>query len=188
MNTPKRPWLRWRATAGHLAGALVIVLGASGCVLPSAGPRPPRVEVLPADPGALRYGRTGAEVLGHPEVGPRVRALFERDWTAAAPAQGGTAIPAREVFRQGGLPQMLRVGDVEHIAVTGCTPGACRTQRGLLLIRADGQELRARIDEGGFTHHYAFGAGLAMDIPNRLVVDGAWMALAATPGAWAGGR
>ena len=56
---------------------------------------------------------------------------------------------------------MLRVGDVEHIAVTGCTPGACRTQRGLLLIRADGQELRARIDEGGFTHHYAFGAGLA---------------------------
>jgi len=172
----------------RLAGALVIVLVTSACVLPSAGPPPPRVEVLAADPGAFRYGRTGAEVLGHPEVGPRVRALFGRDWTAAAPAQGGTAIPAGDVFRQVGLPQLLRIGDTEHIAVTGCSPGACRTQRGLLLIRSDGQELRARIDEGGFTHHYAFGAGLAMDVPNRLLVDGAWMALAAMPGAWAGGR
>src|ERR1700731_2534210 len=31
--------------------------------------------------------------------------------------------------------------------------------RGLLMIRGGGEQLMARLDEGGFSHHYAYGPG-----------------------------
>ena len=55
---------------------------------------------------------------------------------------------------------MVRIGDANYIAVTGCARQACSGRRGLLLIREGGEQLMARLDEGGFSHHYAYGPGM----------------------------
>lgn len=63
-------------------------------------------------------------------------------------------------------------------------PGAARdgapaqTHRRLLLIRSEGDELLARLDEGGFTHYYACRAGAGLSPWDQALVDNAWRALA----------
>lgn len=151
---------------------VLLALLATACVLPSPGP--PRVDVLAPDP---RFGVAGADVLNHPDLAPKIRSLFGADWTAAATARGGTAVPASDFFGRAEPPRRLGLDGTEYVAVTGCAAAACRTHRGLLLVRADGEQLRARLDEAGYTHYYVFGVGAVVDQPIRAQLDAAWAAL-----------
>jgi hypothetical protein len=154
-----------------LRPALLSLLLASitaGCVIPpepgSSGP--PEAQVLQADARALAYGRTAGEILSNPQLSDKVRALFGADWNPPTP--GGVGKPtgaAPEYFEIGGPVRMVRVADANYIAVTGCSKRACTSQRGLLLIREGGEQLMARLDEGGFLHQYAYGAGVQVGGP-----------------------
>ena len=72
---------------------------------------------------------------------------------------------------------MLRIGDREYIAITGCVTSACAGHRGLLLIGPDGEQLLARLDEGGFSHYYNYGPGATGAALPRSSIDGAWLAI-----------
>ena len=85
---------------------------------------------------------------------------YIRDQIASG-AVGKPTAAAPEYFEIGGPVRMVRVGDASYIAVTGCSRRACTRQRGLLLIREGGEQLLARLDEGGFLHQYAYGPGMA---------------------------
>jgi len=138
---------------------LLLASVAAGCVVPSS-PTPPRSQVVEADARALAYGRSAAEILDNPQLRDKVRALFGADW--APPTPGGVgklSAAAPEYFELGGPVRMVTVGDANYISVTGCARQACDKRRGLLLIREGGEQLMARLDEGGFLHHYAYGPG-----------------------------
>jgi len=158
------------------------VLFAVGCtVAPRPGsPIPPAAEVLPADSRALAYGQTVDQVLQNPEMGAKIRALFGPDWFPAAQSKGQLGLGAAAYFQKGGPIRMVRVGSVDYIAVTGCVPFDCATQRALLLIRADGAQLLARLDEGGFSHYYGYGSEALTRDTAPLVVDSGLRALRRT--------
>lgn len=165
---------RSRALPVVLLGTLIV----SGCVLsPPAGTLvPPRVEVLAADPRAVRYGAEAAQVFEHPEIRDKVRALFGRDWSADGARWVSAPVPA--FFSKSSPPQVLRIGETDYIALVGCMAAACATRRALVLVSADGERLLARVDDGGLTHLYAFGPGMITLTPeDRLVVEAAWRAL-----------
>ncbi len=167
-----------------LRGALACLLltpVATACVVPpppgSSGP--PVVEVLPADARALAYGRSAGEVLANPQLHDKARALFGADW--APPTPGGVgklAAAAPLYFDRGGPLRMVHIGDADYIAITGCAAQACASRRGLLLVREGGEQLMARLDEGGFSHHYAHGPGVVGGPAGAAVVlDSALRAL-----------
>ena len=160
---------------------LLAALVLSGCVVPppAGTPVPPAVEALAGDGRATQYGRSATEVLAAPAVRQKAEALFGADWSGAGTKAGGLSAAAPEFFSRSAAPAMLRVGATEYVAVPGCMAQACAARRGLLLIRADGAELLARLDDGGFTHHYGFGPGMADPLApaHRLVIDAAWRAL-----------
>jgi hypothetical protein len=149
-----------------LRGALWCVLLtpiAAGCVLPpeSGSSRPPETQVVQADARALADGRSAGEIMDNPQIRDKVRALFGADW--APPTPGGVGklgAPAPEYFELGGPVRMVRMGDTAYITVTGCAKQACASRRGLLVIREGGEQLMARLSEGGFLHHYAYGPGV----------------------------
>ena len=141
---------------------LLVAPIAAGCVVPPepGSSAPPEAQVMEADARALAYGRTASEIMENPQLRDKVRALFGADW--APPTPGGVGKPtaaAPEYFQLGGPVRMVRVGDASYIAVTGCSRQACASRRGLLLIREGGDQLMARLDEGGFLHQYAYGPG-----------------------------
>jgi len=143
-------------------GALVCLLltpVVGGCVLPSDTAKP-SAQMLQADARALVYGRTASEVLNNTQLRDKVQALFAADW--APPTPGGVGkltLAAPQYFERGGPLRMVHVGDADYIAVTGCAVQMCAGRRGLLLVREGAEVLMARIDEGGFSHQYAFGPG-----------------------------
>ena len=149
-----------------LRGAFVCLLVApvaTGCVLPPepGSSAPPEAEVVAADARALAYGRSAGEILENPQLRDKVRALFGADW--APPTPGGVgklSAAAPQYFELGGPVRMVQIGSANYIAVTGCAPQACTGRRGLLMIREGGEQLMARLDEGGFSHHYAYGSGV----------------------------
>ena len=145
-----------------LRGALVALLlipVLAGCVVPSST-TPPTAEVFAADARALAYGRTAKEVLDNPQLQDKLRALFAADWNPPTPGGvGQMTLAAPQYFQTGGPLRMVRVGSANYIAVVGCATQSCASRRGLLLIREDGEELLARLDDGGFSHHHAYGAG-----------------------------
>lgn len=147
-----------------LRGALACLLFTpvlAGCVIPpSASSTPPAAEVLPADARALAYGRSAREVLENPQIRDKVRALFAADWGPPAPGVGKLTLAAPQYFELGGPVRMIHVGAADYISITGCAPRACASHRGLLLIREGGEELMARLDDGGFSHHHAYGPGV----------------------------
>jgi len=113
-----------------------------------------------ADARALAYGRSAGEIIENPQIRDKVRALFGADW--APPTPGGVGklgAPAPQYFELGGPVRMVRMGDTAYITVTGCAKQACASRRGLLVIREGGEQLMARLSEGGFLHHYAYGPG-----------------------------
>jgi hypothetical protein len=132
--------------------------------------------VLPADARALRYGASAPEVFSNQELGDRLRALFGADWSPG----GQIAFGARAFFPASSSLRMVRLGDGDYIAITGCVLSSCATHRGLVLIRQDGQQLMARLDEGGFSHYYELGAGASANAAQRSSIDSAWRAVEAT--------
>lgn len=154
--------MRYSLLRGVLA-CLTLTQVVAGCVVPpppgAAGP--PTAEVYAADARALAYGRSAAEVLDNPQLRDKARALFGADWGPPTPGVGKLTMAAPAYFEQGGPMRMVRVGDSTYIATTGCAPRACEGHRGLLLVREGGDLLMARLDEGGFSHHYAHGTQVA---------------------------
>ena len=142
---------------------LLLTLVTAGCVVPppSASSTPPAAEVLPADARALAYGRSAGEMLENPQLRDKVRALFAADWEPPTPGGvGKLTLAAPQYFELGGPVRMIHIGAANYISVTGCAPRACTSRRGLLLIREGGEELMARLDDGGFSHHHAYGPGV----------------------------
>jgi hypothetical protein len=168
-----------------LRPALLSLLLASittACVVPPepGTSAPPESQVLQADARALAYGRTANDIVNNPQLSDKIRALFGADWTPPTP--GGVGKPtgaAPEYFELGGPVRMVRVGDANYIAVTGCSRRACTRQRGLLLVREGGEQLMARLDEGGFLHQYAYGTGVQVGGPAGAgaVLESALLAL-----------
>jgi hypothetical protein len=164
---------------GALACLLLIPVTA-GCVVPpppgSSGP--PVAEVLPADARALAYGRSAGEVLENPQLRDKVRALFGPDWAPPTPGVGKLTAAAPLYSERGGPVRMVHVGSADYIAITGCAAQDCAGRRGLLLVREGGEELMARLDEGGFSHHYAYGPGVVGGLSGAAaVLDSALRAL-----------
>jgi len=151
-------------------------LFAYGCTIPPrpGTPVPLTAEVMPADPRAGTYGSSIEDVLRHPEVGDKIRAMFGPDWS------GGQLYPpgAAGYFSRGGPPRVVRVGGVDYVAITGCMSSGCDSRRVLLLIREGGWEILARLDEGGFSHYYAYG-NVSRDTA-QLITDSGWRALLRT--------
>jgi hypothetical protein len=161
-----------------LIPASLSVLGAllfGACVVPPGPgvPMPGQAGVVPADARALRYGATAPEVLDNPQLREKVRALFGADWGAGGKLRFG----APAFFPASSSIRMLRVGAEEYIAISGCVPSACATERGLLLIRQGGDQLLARLDEGGFSHYYDYAIGSSAAAVPRSSIDGAWIAI-----------
>jgi hypothetical protein len=72
--------------------------------------------------------------------------------------------------------RMLKVGEREYIAISGCVTSACAGHHGLLLVGPD-EQLLARLDEGGFSHYYYYGSAVPADAVTRSILDGAWLAI-----------
>jgi hypothetical protein len=130
--------------------------------------------VVVADARALRYGATAPEVFNNPALSPKIRALFGADWNA------GGALPfgAPAFFPASSSLRLIRLGDQDYIAITGCVTSACGSHRGLLLIRQDGEQLLSRLDEGGFSHYYDHSPGATVAAVPRQWIDSAWRAVA----------
>jgi hypothetical protein len=152
-----------------LRGSLVILAGSlfAACAgSPSMGAS----GVLPVDARALRYGASAPEVFNSPELGDRIRGLFGADWSPG----GRIVFGAPAFFPASSSLRMVRLGDGDYIAITGCVLSNCATHRGLVLIRQDGEQLMARLDEGGFSHYYERGPGASASAVPRSSIDSAW--------------
>jgi hypothetical protein len=151
-----------RSLQRGMLACLLLIPVTGGCVVPppAGSSGPPVAKVLPADARALVYGRSAGEVLENPQLRDKVRALFGADWAPATPVVGRPTAAAPLYFERGGPVRMVHIGDADYIAITGCSAQACASRRGLLLVREGGEELMARLDEGGFSHNYAYGPGV----------------------------
>jgi hypothetical protein len=160
---------RW--IARPLVG-IAVAVGVSACVIPPTA-APPPVQTVSADARALRYGASAAEIMNHPALRDGVVALYQAE---GIPRSGLTALgaPPAEFFARTESLRLLRVGDRVYIAAVGCSPPACATRRGLLLVREDGGELLSRLDEGGFSHYYVHGAGITPGPGVQALLDEAW--------------
>lgn len=150
-------------------------LAAACTVAPPHGSaaRPPAT-ILHGDTRAAQFGATGASVLTSPALEPAVRGLFGADWSAGTAS--GFSAGAREFFARAEAPRVVRVGSTDYVAVPGCRPAACAADEALLLVRPDGSELLGRVDQGGFSRYYAYGAGAAITPESRAALDAAWLA------------
>ena len=144
---------------------------ATGCIVaPSPGiPPTPIVQVDNADVRARQFGNTTTEIITNPILAPKIHALFGPDWALGAGAR--LRAPASSFFASGDPPRMIRTAEAEYVAVSGCGPAGCGLQRVLLLVRPDTEALLARLDEGGFSHYFAFGTGLTMSPATRALLD-----------------
>ncbi|HXJ83512.1 MAG TPA: hypothetical protein VMS64_33100 [Candidatus Methylomirabilis sp.] len=133
---------------------------------------PATAQVLPADARALRYGATAPEVFDNPQLRDELHRLFGADWTPGP----GRAFGAPAFFPPSSSFRMVRIGDREYIAITGCVTVACANHGGILLIGPDGQ-LLARLDDGGFSHYYEYGVDATGGARPRTTLDGAWLAV-----------
>ena len=143
-------------------GAAVLcwsLLLASACTIdpPAGTPPPPLAGALEPGPREATFGRTGEEVVNNPQLREKIRSAFGADWEPAAPGRGKIVRGASAYFGRTEPPRGVRIGDRNYIAVTGCVAANCAVDRVLLLIQEGGGALQARLDEGGFSHYYAYG-------------------------------
>jgi len=166
-------------SAGLFPTLLVTMLLAAGCVVaPPAGvPVASKAGLLPADARALRYGASAPAAFDNPELRDKVRGLFGSDWAPATQGGGRLQHGAAAYFPASSALRMLRIEGQDYIAITGCVSSACGTHRGLVLIRADGEELWARLDEGGFARYYGYGPAMTGARVSPPFIDGAWRAI-----------
>ena len=162
----------------------------AGCTIapPPGTPVSPSAEVLPADQRTLAYGATTEQVLRNPEMGEKIHALFGPDWMPATQSRGQLVPGAAAYFERGAMVRMLRIGGTDYIAVPGCVPAQCDTRHVLLLIKADGSQLLARLDEGGFVHYYGYGSEGVLRDTAPPIVDSAFRALYRSGSGYPGAR
>ena len=163
---------------------LTLALGALtvACTIdpPAGTPAPPMAGALEPGPREATFGRTGDEVINHPQLRDKICNLFGADWTPAGDGRGKIAKGAAAYFARTEAPRGVRVGDANYVAVTGCVPAACRSERVLLLIQEGGEGLLARLDEGGFSHYYAYGGNWGLAGSTAQILDSGLRALART--------
>jgi len=145
---------------------------------PAGTPTPPMAGALEPGPREARFGRTGEEVLNNPQLRDKIRNLFGADWTPATEGRGKILKGAAAYFGRTEPPRGVRVGDANYVALTGCVPANCRNERVLLLIQESGEGLLARVDEGGFSHYYAYGGNWGLVGSTAQILDSALRALA----------
>ncbi len=165
-------------SAGLLFGCTLGVL-VSGCTIepPEGTPPAPMAGVLESGPRETRFGRTGDEVVSNPQLRDRIRTLFGADW---APGTGKIQRGAQAYFGRVASPRGVRVGDQNYVAVTGCVISACPAERVLLLIQETGDSMLARLDEGGYSHYYAYGPEWGRAGSTQQATDAALRALSRT--------
>jgi hypothetical protein len=158
-----------------LCGSLTVLamVVASGCATETPAGAP-RAGVLPADARALRYGPTAPAIFANPEMHDKILALFGSDWSPTPVSGGQLQYGAAAYFPANSSLRLIRLGDRDYIAITGCVPAACADHGGLMLIRDDGEQLWARVDEGGFSRYYGHGPGMAGAQVSPAFIDGAW--------------
>ena len=168
--------------SGLLGGAqrcLALALAVGGlsvaCTIepPAGTPPPPMSGVLERGPRENAFGRTGDEVVNNPQLRDKIRSMFGTDWTPGGKLVRG-AMPYLERTE---APRGVRIGDRNYVAVTGCVPATCRTDRVVLLIQEGGDALLARLDEGGFSHYYAYGGDWGLAGSTARIVDSGLRAL-----------
>ena len=152
---------------------------ASACTIEPPAGTPPAPMAGPLEPGPREatYGRTGDEVINNPKLRDKIQALFGADWNPGGKIRRG----APAYFGRTEPPRGVRVGDRNFIAVTGCMPENCKGgERVLLLIQEGGEAMLARLDEGGFSHYYAYGGDWGPAGSTQQIVDAALRALSRT--------
>src|SRR5262245_11524716 len=171
--------MRRQLLSGPPIGLLMLLLGAGCTFAPPPGGQavPSSVEVLPADARALQYGSSAPELFNSPQIRDKVRALFGSDWSPAAEGGGRLQYGAVSYFPGTSAIRMLRIDNQDYVAITGCVPSACNTHRGLVLIRSDGDQLWARLDEGGFSKYYGHGPAMMGAVVSPAFIDSAWRAV-----------
>ena len=143
---------------------------------PAGTPAPPLAGALESGPRETAFGRTGDEVVTNPQLRDKIRGMFGADW-----APGGKLVRgAMPYLGRTEPPRGVRVGDRNYVAVTGCVPDNCRAERVLLLIQEGGEALLARLDEGGFSHYYAYGGDWGLAGSTARIVDSGLRALGRT--------
>ena len=156
---------------------LTLALGALtvACTIdpPAGTPAPPMAGALEPGPREATFGRTGDEVINNPQLRDKIRNLF-------GDGRGKIAKGAAAYFARTEAPRGVRVGDANYVAVTGCVPATCRSERVLLLIQEGGEGLLARLDEGGFSHYYAYGGNWGLAGTTAQILDSGLRALART--------
>jgi hypothetical protein len=161
-------------------GGLSLLLGvlAVGCTIdpPAGTPPAPMAGVLERGPRETAFGRTGEEVVTNPQLRDKIRNLFGADWAPGGKITKG----AGAYFGRTEPPRGVRVGDRNYVAVAGCVTASCRSDRVLLLIQEGGEALLARLDEGGFSHYYAYGGTWGVAGSTAQVADAALRALERT--------
>jgi hypothetical protein len=159
----------------------LMLLGVACTIDPPAGTPPaPMAGALEPGPREASFGRTGEEVVTNPQLQDKIRSLFGADWAPAADGRGKIVKGAGAYFTRTEPPRGIRIGDRNYIAVTGCVPASCRSERVLLLIQEGGGALQARLDEGGFSHYYAYGGDWGVAGSTASAVDAALRALSRT--------
>ena len=149
-------------------GVTSVSLTVACTIEPPAGTPPaPVAGVLESGPRETAFGRTGDEVVNNPQLRDRIRSMFGADW-----APGGKLVRgAMAYLGRTEPPRGVRVEDRNYVAVTGCVPDNCRAERVLLLIQEGGEALLARLDEGGFSHYYAYGGDWGLAGSTARIVD-----------------
>ena len=169
------------ALTGAALRVLPLLLGvfAAACTIdPPAGTPPAPVSgALEPGPREATFGRTSAEVINNPQLRDKIRALFGADWDPAAAGGGKIVKGVGAYFGRTEPPRGVRIGNANYVAVTGCVPATCGSERVVLLIQESGQDLLARLDEGGFSHYYAHGAAWGVAGSTTAAVDSALRAL-----------
>jgi len=165
-------------TLGGLALGLGMSVLFTACTIepPEGTPPAPMAGALEPGPREASFGRTGDEVVNNPQLRDRIRSLFGADWGPDGKIRRG----ASAYFGRTTPPRGLRVGDRNYIAVTGCVPESCQLDRVLLLIQEGGEAMVARLDEGGFSHYYAYGGEWGAAGSTQRIVDAAQQALSRT--------
>ena len=166
------------ALLGAAVRCLPLLLASACTIDPPAGtPPPPMAGALEPGPRESTFGRTGEEVVNNPQLRDKIRGAFGADWAPAAEGRGKIVRGGAAYFGRTEPPRGLRIGDKNYIAVTGCVPANCRVDRVLLLIQEGGDAVQARLDEGGFSHYYAYGGDWGAAGSTASTLDAALRAL-----------
>jgi hypothetical protein len=166
-----------RALPGIAVRCLLLLTAACTVEPPAGTPAPPVSGTLERGPRETAFGRTGEEVITNPRLQEKIRNMFGRDWRPAGESHGKIAQGAAAYFGRNESPRGVRIGDRNYVAVTGCAPANCRGDRVLLLIQESGDALLARLDEGGFSHYYAYGGDWGLAGSTASAVDSGLRAL-----------